>query len=52
MNQKKTAQGSAASVDSKTAFKNMSFLQKIVFSGKAVVFFITMGFVYPNIFTD
>lgn len=52
MNQTKTAQGSAASVNSAPAFKNMNFLQKIVFAGKAVIFFVTMGFVYPNIFNE
>jgi hypothetical protein len=52
MNQAQTAQGSAATVKSKPAFKKMTFFQKIVFTGKAVIFFVTMGFAYPNIFTD
>jgi hypothetical protein len=52
MNQAQTAQGSAATVKSTPAFKNMKFFQKILFLGKAVIFFITMGFVYPNIFTE
>lgn len=52
MKQGQTAQGSAATVNSTPAFKNMNFFQKIVFSGKVVIFLITMGFAYPNIFTD
>ena len=33
-------------------FRNMSLLQKGVFVCKAMVFLITFGFAYPNIFVD
>ena len=52
MKQDKTAQGSAATVNPTPAFRNMSFLQKIAFMGKVAVFFITLGFAYPNILLD
>lgn len=50
--QHKAAQGSAAAADQKVAFRNMSPSQKLSHIGKACVFFLTMGFAFPNIFTD
>lgn len=50
--QQQAAQGSAAAADAKAAFSSMSPPQKIVHIGKACLFFLSMGFAYPNIFTD
>lgn len=47
----KAAQGSAAAA-TETKFKDMGAGQKIVFVGKVCVFFLTLGFAYPNIFLD
>jgi hypothetical protein len=33
-------------------FASMSFLEKCTFVGKAFVFIASMGFLYPNIFSD
>ena len=52
MKQNQTAQGSAAAVKSEPAFKDMNWLQKTVFTGKVVVFLLTLGFAYPNILSD
>lgn len=49
--QKKAAQGSAATaIDG--SFSNMSLPGKISFIGKACVFFLSLGFAFPNIFSD
>ena len=50
--QHKAAQGSAAAAESKVKFKTMNTAQKLAHIGKACVFFLTMGFAFPNIFTD
>jgi len=50
--QHKAAQGSAAAAESKVTFKNMSGTQKLAHIGKACLFFLTLGFAFPNIFTD
>lgn len=47
----KAAQGSAAAA-TQTSFKDMGLGQKVVFVGKACLFFLTLGFAYPNIFLD
>jgi hypothetical protein len=47
----KAAQGSAAAATG-TRFKDMGLGQKVVFLGKACLFFLTLGFAYPNIFLD
>lgn len=52
MKQTHTAQGSAATVNPKPAFKNMNFTQKTVFVGKVIIFVLTAGFAYPNILLD
>ena len=49
--QKKAAQGSAAAAQ-ELKFKDMDSFQKIVHIGKTCVFFLTLGFAFPNIFTD
>lgn len=48
----KATQGSAAAADDSLKFKNMNPAQKVVFVGKVCVFFLSMGFAYPNIFVD
>lgn len=45
----KAAQGSAAKANK---FVNMSATQKLVFIAKTCVFFLTLGFAYPNILLD
>jgi uncharacterized protein YwgA len=45
----KAAQGSAAKANK---FVNMSAMQKLVFIGKTCVFFLTLGFAYPNVLVD
>jgi hypothetical protein len=47
-----TAQGSAATVTPNVKFKDMSFAQKIAHVGKALLFVLTLGFCYPNLFAD
>jgi len=47
----KAAQGSAAAA-TEPKFKDMGIGQKIVHIGKVCVFFLTLGFAYPNIFLD
>ena len=47
-----TAQGSAATVALSIKFKDMSFLQKLVYVGKATLCIISFGFAFPNIFVD
>ncbi|MDP1537481.1 MAG: hypothetical protein Q8L95_09895 [Burkholderiales bacterium] len=49
--QKKAAQGSAAAATDGT-FSKMSLFGKISFIGKACVFFLSLGFAFPNIFSD
>jgi len=50
-NKSRAAQGSAApKTDLK--YKDMGAAQKIVFVGKACIFFLTLGFAFPNIFLD
>ena len=44
----KAAQGSAAPVK----YENMSRSQKLAYIGKTLVFFLTFGFAYPNIFME
>ncbi len=51
-NQQKAAQGSAAAAETTGAFSQMSVAGKIVHIGKACIFFLTMGFAFPNIFGD
>ena len=51
-NQASTAQGSAATVTPSIKFKDMSLLQKLTHVGKAMLFLLTLGFCYPNIFSD
>lgn len=46
----KAAQGSAAAAQMK--FKDMGLGQKVVFIGKSCLFFLTLGFAFPNIFLD
>jgi len=50
-NETKAAQGSAAAA-TETKFKDMGVGQKMVFIGKACLFFLTLGFAFPNIFLD
>ena len=50
-NQGNTAQGSAAPVPT-PKFKDMNLLQKVAYSGKALLCILTFGFAYPNIFSD
>jgi len=50
--QKQAAQGSAAVPEAALTFGNMSPLQKLAHIGKVSVFFLTLGFVYPNIFGE
>jgi hypothetical protein len=45
----KAAQGSAAQT---VKFSDMSLTQKMAFIGKTAIFFLTLGFAYPNILTD
>ncbi len=47
----KAAQGSAAAA-TETKFKDMGVGQKMAFIGKACLFFLTLGFAFPNIFLD
>lgn len=51
-NQNKAAQGSAAAAETTTPFSKMSVIQKIFHVGKVCVFFLSMGFAFPNIFGD
>ena len=51
-NNASTAQGSAATVTPSIKFRDMSVLQKLVHLGKAVLFILSLGFCYPNIFSD
>lgn len=44
------AQGSAAAPKTTLAFRNMNTQQKLVHIGKTCVFFLTLGFAFPNIF--
>lgn len=48
-NQQKAAQGSAAAAETTVAFSNMSVVGKIFHIGKVCVFFLTLGFAFPNI---
>ncbi len=50
--QKKAAQGSAAVPEVTLTFGNMSPAQKLAHIGKVCVFFLTLGFAYPNILGD
>lgn len=45
----KAAQGSAAEANK---FINMKPMQKMVFITKTCIFFLTLGFAYPNILLD
>lgn len=47
----KAAQGSAATA-TETKFKDMGTGQKVAFLGKVCLFFLSLGFAYPNIFLD
>ncbi len=47
--QQKAAQGSAAVPGVNVTFGNMSPVQKLAHIGKVCVFFLTLGFAYPNI---
>lgn len=49
---RKAAQGSAAAAKAKVTFGSMNVIQKLAHIGKACVFFLTLGFAFPNIFTD
>ncbi len=49
-NQKKAAQGSPAAA--KKTYSKMNAAQKVAHIGKVCVFFLTMGFAYPNVFND
>ena len=49
---KKAAQVSAAPVAAKLKYANMSPPQKLAFIGKTLVFLLTFGFAYPNIFME
>ena len=51
-NQDKTAQGSAAPVETSQKFKDMGFMQKTAYFCKALICILTFGFAYPNIFSD
>ena len=51
-NQKQAAQGSAAAADTTEAFSKMSTGGKLAHIGKACIFFLTLGFAFPNIFSD
>lgn len=48
----KAAQGSAAPVAAKLKYEHMSPPQKLAYIGKTLVFFLTFGFAYPNIFME
>jgi hypothetical protein len=48
---KKAAQGSAAA-DKSQKFSEMGTSGKLAFIGKACLFFLSLGFAYPNIFLD
>ena len=47
-----TAQGSAATVTPSVKFKDMGFLQKLAYVGKATLCVITLGFAFPHIFSE
>jgi len=49
---KKAAQGSAAAANASQKFSEMGAFGKLAFIGKACLFFLSMGFAYPNIFLD
>ncbi len=51
-NEQQTAHGSAAEKVSDMKYRDMSAGQKFVFIGKVGIFFLTLGFAYPNIFLD
>ena len=51
-NEAPTAQGSAATVPPSIKFKDMNIVQKLAHVGKAMLFVFSLGFCYPNIFTD
>jgi len=46
---KQAAQGSAAVPEAALTFGSMSPLQKLAHISKVCVFFLTLGFAYPNI---
>ena len=48
----KTAQGSAATVESKIKFKDMNGKQKLVHVSKVIIFVVSFGFAFPQIFSD
>jgi len=50
--QQKAAQGSAAVPEATLKFGNMSPVQKLGHICKVCVFFLTLGFAYPNILGD
>ena len=50
-NQKKAAQGSAATAGTKK-YKNMSQSEKTAYVGKVFLFLLTFGFAYPGILLD
>lgn len=50
--QQKAAQGSAAAPETAVAFGKMSVPQKLAHVGKICIFFLTLGFAYPNILGD
>jgi hypothetical protein len=49
---KDTAQGSAATVAPSVKFKDMKFTQKLAHVGKAFLSIISLGFLFPHIFSD
>lgn len=50
-NQKKAAQGSAATASTKK-YKNMTRSEKSAYVGKGFLFLLTFGFAYPSILHD
>lgn len=50
-NQKKAAQGSAATASTKK-YKNMTQSEKAAYVGKVFLFLLTFGFAYPSILLD
>lgn len=52
VDRKKAAQGSAAAANESQKFSEMGVTGKLAFIGKACLFFLSLGFAYPNIFLD
>ena len=47
-----TAQRSAETVETTIKFRDMKILQQLAYVGKSIIFLVSFGFAFPNIFSD